>query len=82
MIFAILSLLILAWFLAGYLGVSQNLRATYVGILLAGILGALVLIPETHSFSIRMGGWAPWATISFIFGVVLSFPIIHQCFKK
>ena len=73
MIFAILSLLILAWFLAGYLGVSQNLRATYVGILLAGILGALVLIPETHSFSIRMGGWAPWATISFIFGAAFLF---------
>ena len=82
MIFAILSLLILAWFLAGYLGVSQNLRATYVGILLAGILGALVLIPETHSFSIRMGGWAPWATISFIFGVVFLFRLFISALRN
>ena len=82
MIFAILSLLILAWFLAGYLGVSQNLRATYVGILLAGIIGALVLIPETHSFSIRMGGWAPWATISFIFGVVFLFRLFISALRN
>ena len=82
MIFAILSLLILAWFLAGYLGVSQNLRATYVGILLAGILGALVLIPETHSFSIRMGGWAPWATISFIFGVAFLFRLFISALRN
>ena len=82
MIFAILSLLILAWFLAGYLGVSQNLRATYVGILLAGILGALVLIPETHSFSIRMGGWAPWATISFIFGVTFLFRLFISALRN
>ena len=73
MILAFLSCLILAWFLAGYLGMSQNLRAIYVVTLLAGMLGALVLIPETHSFSIRMGGWAPWATISFIFGVTFLF---------
>ena len=82
MILAFLSLLILAWFLAGYLGVSQNLRATYVGILLAGILGALVLIPETHSFSIRMGGWAPWATISFIFGVVFLFRLFISALRN
>ena len=82
MIFAILSLLILAWFLAGYLGVSQNLRATYVGILLAGILGVLVFIPETHSFSIRMGGWAPWATISFIFGVVFLFRLFISALRN
>ena len=73
MILAILSLLILAWFLAGYLGVSQNLRATYVGILLSGILGALVLIPETHSITIRKGGRAPRATISYIIGVAFLF---------
>ena len=82
MILAFLSLLILAWFLAGYLGVSQNLRATYVGILLAGILGALVLIPETHSFSIRMGGWAPWATISFIFGVAFLFRLFISALRN
>ena len=82
MILAFLSLLILAWFLAGYLGVSQNLRATYVGVLLAGILGALVLIPETHSFSIRMGGWAPWATISFIFGVVFLFRLFISALRN
>ena len=82
MILAFLSLLIFAWFLAGYLGVSQNLRATYVGILLAGILGALVLIPETHSFSIRMGGWAPWATISFIFGVVFLFRLFISALRN
>lgn len=82
MILAFLSLLIFAWFLAGYLGVSQNLRAIYVSILLAGILGALVLIPETHSFSIRMGGWAPWATISFIFGVVFLFRLFISALRN
>ena len=82
MILAFLSLLIFAWFLAGYLGMSQNLRAIYVGILLAGILGALVLIPETHSFSIRMGGWAPWATISFIFGVVFLFRLFISALRN
>ena len=82
MILAFLSLLIFAWFLAGYLGVSQNLRAIYVSILLAGILGALVLIPETHSFSIRMGGWAPWATISFIFGVAFLFRLFISALRN
>ena len=82
MILAFLSLLIFAWFLAGYLGMSQNLRAIYVGILLAGILGALVLIPETHSFSIRMGGWAPWATISFIFGVTFLFRLFISALRN
>ena len=82
MILAFLSLLIFAWFLAGYLGMSQNLRAIYVGILLAGILGALVLIPETHSFSIRMGGWAPWATISFIFGVAFLFRLFISALRN
>ena len=82
MILAFLSLLIFAWFLAGYLGMSQNLRAIYVGILLAGILGALVLIPETHSFSIRMGGWAPWATISFIFGVAFLFQLFISALRN
>ena len=69
MILAILSFLVFAWFIAGYLGVSQNLRGASVFITLASILGALFLIPETNSFSIIMGGWAPWATISFIFCV-------------
>ena len=82
MILAFLSLLIFAWFLAGYLGMSQNLRAIYVGILLAGILGALVLIPETHSFSIRMGGWAPWATILFIFGVAFLFRLFISALRN
>jgi len=82
MILAFLSLLILAWFLAGYLGVSQNLRTIYIGILLAGILGALVSTPETHSFSIRMGGWAPWATISFIFGVAFLFRLFIRALRN
>ena len=82
MILAFLSCLILAWFLAGYLGMSQNLRTIYVVILLAGILGALVLIPETHSFSIRMGGWAPWATISFIFGVTFLFRLFISALRN
>ena len=82
MILAFLSLLILAWFLAGYLGVSQNLRTIYIGILLAGILGALVSTPETHSFSTRMGGWAPWATISFIFGVAFLFRLFIRALRN
>ena len=73
MILAILSFLVFAWFIAGYLGVSQNLRGASVFIILASILGALFLIPETNSFSIIMGGWAPWATISFIFCVTFFF---------
>ena len=82
MILAFLSCLIFGWFLAGYLGMSQNLRAIYVVILLAGILGALVLIPETHSFSIRMGGLAPWATISFIFGVTFLFRLFISALRN
>ena len=82
MILAFLSCLIFAWFLAGYLGMSQNLRAIYVVLLLVGILGALVLIPETHSFSIRMGGWAPWATISFIFGVTFLFRLFISALRN
>tara|TARA_B100001059_G_scaffold180636_1_gene181436 strand:- start:501 stop:1538 length:1038 start_codon:yes stop_codon:yes gene_type:complete len=73
MILFLLSFLILAWFLAGYLGVSQNLRAIYVFILMTGILLTLFLIPETNSFSVNMGGWAPWATISFVLGVTFFF---------
>ena len=73
MILAILSFLVFAWFIAGYLGVSQNLRGASVFITLASILGALFLIPETNSFSIIMGGWAPWATISFIFCLIFLF---------
>ena len=82
MILAFLSCLIFGWFLAGYLGMSQNLRAIYVVLLLVGILGALVLIPETHSFSIRMGGWAPWATISFIFGVTFLFRLFISALRN
>ena len=73
MILFLLSFLILAWFLAGYLGLSQNLRAIYVFILMTGILLTLFLIPETNSFSVNMGGWAPWATISFVLGVTFFF---------
>ena len=73
MILAILSFLVFAWFVAGYLGVSQNLRGACVFITLAFILGALFLIPETNSFSIIMGGWAPWATFFFIFCLIFLF---------
>ena len=73
MILAILSFFVFAWLIAGYLGVSQNLRGASVFITLASILGALFLIPETNSFSIVMGGWAPWATISFLFCITFLF---------
>ena len=73
MILFILFFLVFAWFIAGYLGVSKNLRGASVFITLTSILGALFLIPETNSFSIIMGGWAPWATISFIFCITFLF---------
>ena len=82
MILAILSFLVFAWFIAGYLGVSQNLRGASVFITLASILGALFLIPETNSFSIIMGGWAPWATISFIFCVTFFFRLFINSLRN
>ena len=73
MILSIISFLVFAWFIAGYFGVSKNLRAASVFITLTCILGTLFLIPETNSFSIIMGGWAPWATISFTFCLIFLF---------
>ena len=70
MILSILLFLVFAWFTAGYFGVSKNVRARSVFITLTCILGILFLIPETNSFSIIMGGWAPWATIYFIFCLI------------
>ena len=72
MILAILSFLVFAWFIAGYFGASKNLRAASVFITLTCILGTLFLIPETNSFSIIMGGWAPWATIYFVFCLIFA----------
>ncbi len=82
MILAILSFLVFAWLIAGYLGVSQNLRWASVFITLASILGTLFLIPETNPFSIIMGGWAPWATISFIFGVTFFFKLFINSLRN
>ena len=82
MILAILSFLVFAWFIAGYLGVSQNLRAASVFITLTCILGTLFLIPETNSFSIIMGGWAPWATISFIFCITFLFRLFINSLRN
>ena len=82
MILAILSFLVFAWFIAGYLGVSQNLRGASVFITLTSILGALFLIPETNSFSIIMGGWAPWATISLIFCITFLFRLFINSLRN
>ena len=73
MILAFLTFLVLTWLLAGYLGVSQNLRMIYVFISLIVVLVTLLLIPETNSFSVSMGGWAPLATISFVLGGTFFF---------
>ena len=73
MILAVLSFLVLVWLIARHFGVSQNLRAVSVFIILIFILGTLFIIPETNSFSIVMGGWAPWATISFLFCITFLF---------
>ena len=73
MILAVLSFLVLVWLIARHFGVSQNLRAVSVFIILIFILGTLLIIPETNSFSIVMGGWAPWATISFLFCITFLF---------
>ena len=82
MILVILSFLVFAWFIAGYLGVSQNLRVVSVFIALACIFGTLFLIPETNSFSIIMGGWAPWATISFIFFITFLFRLFINSLRN
>jgi molybdopterin/thiamine biosynthesis adenylyltransferase len=73
MILAFLTFLVLTWLLAGYLGVSQNLRMIYVFISFIVVLVTLLLIPETNSFSVSMGGWAPLATVSFILGGTFFF---------
>ncbi len=82
MILAVLSFLVFAWFIAGYLGVSQTLRGASVFIILASILGVLFLIPETNSFSIILGGWAPWATISLIFCITFLFRLFINSLKN
>ena len=82
MILVIFSFLVFAWFIAGYLGVSQNLRVVAVFITLTCILGTLFLIPETNSFSIIMGGWAPWATISFIFFITFLFRLFINSLRN
>ncbi len=61
MIVAILSFIIFAWFLTGYLGMSRNTRLGIVFAMFLSILLSLLVLAETNSFSIRMGGWAPWA---------------------
>ena len=81
MILAVLSFLVFIWLTARYFGVSQNLRAVSVFIILISILGTLFIIPETNFFSIIMGGWAPWATISFIFGVVFLFRLFISALR-
>ena len=73
MILFIIFFLVFAWFIAGYFGVSKNLRTASVFIILTCILGTLFLISETNSFSIIMGGWAPWATIYFVFCLIFLF---------
>ena len=73
MILFIIFFLVFAWFMAGYVGVSKNLRTASVFIILTCILGTLFLISETNSFSIIMGGWAPWATIYFVFCLIFLF---------
>ena len=82
MIIASISFLLFAWFLTGYLGVSLNLRASGIFIVLIIIVGTLFLIPETNSFSVQMGGWAPWATISFIFGLTFLFRLFIGVLRK
>ena len=73
MILFIVFFLVVAWFIAGYFGVSKNFRTASVFITLTCILGTLFLVPEKNSFSIIMGGWAPWATIFFIFCLIFLF---------
>ena len=81
MILFIVFFLVVAWFIAGYFGVSKNLRTASVFITLTCILGTLFLIPEENYFSIIMGGWAPWATISFIFCLIFLFRLILQAIQ-
>ena len=78
MIVAVLSFITFAWFLTGYLGMSHNSRLSIVFVMFLSILLSLLSLAETNSFSVRMGGWAPWATISFL--VVLLF--LFQLFIK
>ena len=82
MILAVLSFLVLVWLIARHFGVSQNLRAVSVFIILIFILGTLFIIPETNSFSIVMGGWAPWATISFLFCITFLFRLFIDVLRN
>ncbi|MFL2795866.1 MAG: HesA/MoeB/ThiF family protein [Paracoccaceae bacterium] len=82
MILAVLSFLVLVWLIARHFGVSQNLRAVSVLIILIFILGTLFIIPETNSFSIVMGGWAPWATISFLFCITILFRLFIDVLRN
>ena len=82
MIVAILSFIIFAWFLTGYLGMSRNTRLGIVFAMFLSILLSLLVLAETNSFSIRMGGWAPWATISFLVGLVFLFQLFIKILKN
>ena len=82
MIVAILSFIIFAWFLTGYLGMSRNSRLGIVFAMFLSILLSLLVLAETNSFSIRMGGWAPWATISFLVGLVFLFQLFIKILKN
>ena len=81
MIVAILSFITFAWFLTGYLGMSRNSRLGIVFAMFLSILLSLLVLAETNSFSIRMGGWAPWATISFLVGLVFLFQLFIKILK-
>ena len=82
MIVAILSFIIFAWFLTGYLGMSRNTRLGIVFAMFLSILLSLLVLAETNSFSITMGGWAPWATISFLVGLVFLFQLFIKILKN
>jgi|TARA_Y100000287_G_scaffold5559_1_gene4519 molybdopterin/thiamine biosynthesis adenylyltransferase len=82
MIVAILSFIIFAWFLTGYLGMSRNSRLGIVFAMFLSILLSLLVLAETNSFSITMGGWAPWATISFLVGLVFLFQLFIKILKN
>ena len=82
MILAVLSFLVLVWLIAKHFGVSQNLRAVSVFMILIFIFGTLFIIPETNSFSIVMGGWAPWATISFLFCITFLFRLFIDVLRN
>ena len=82
MIVAVLSFITFAWFLTGYLGMSHNSRLSIVFVMFLSILLSLLSLAETNSFSVRMGGWAPWATISFLVGLVFLFQLFIKILKN